>query len=74
MHKDTHMKCYSNLDYHPHDVYAVMMNMKSINKEVDCLAQELSIENIVLSIRQLKEQVKKLETKRVYDIQRPDHI
>ena len=50
------------------------MIIKDINKDIEYFEKELSIENIVLSLRKLKQQVKKLETKTVYDVARPDNI
>ena len=36
--------------------------------------EELSIENIMLSIRKFKEQVDQLNTKKVYDVSLPNRI
>ena len=48
--------------------------MKDINKDIDYFKQEFSIENIVLSLRKLKQQVKKMEIKIANDVPRPDNI
>ena len=74
IHKNIHMKCYSNPEYRSHDVYVVMKNIRDTNKEIEFFKQDLSIENIVLSIRKLKQQVKKLEINRVNYVPRPDNI
>ena len=71
---DTLTECYYSPDCRSHHEYAVMMNILDINKDIEYFKEELSIENIILSIRKLKEQVKKLETKRVCDVARTDNI
>ena len=48
--------------------------MKDINKDIDYFKQEFSIENIVLSLRKLKQQVKNMEVKIANDVPRPDNI
>ena len=50
------------------------MIIKDINKDIEYFEKELSIENIVLSLRKLKQQVKKMETRTVNDVARPDNI
>ena len=50
------------------------MIIKDINKDIEYFEKELSIENIVLSLRKLKQQVKKMETRAVNDVARPDNI
>ena len=51
-----------------------MMNIKDTNRDIEYFKKGLSIENLLLSIRQLKERVRKLETQRVYDVPKPEHI
>ena len=44
-----------------------MIIMKDTNKDVKHFKKEFSLENILLSIRKLRKQIKQLETQRMYD-------
>ena len=51
-----------------------MKILNTTNKELESLKEELSIENILISIRRLKERVEELETRGSYIIQEHECI
>ena len=61
------MMYYSSHYYHSNVVSFVMIIMKDTNKDVKYFKKEFSLENILLSIRKLRKQIKQLETQRMYD-------
>ena len=68
------MQYFLSLDYHFHHEYVITMIINDTNKDIEYIKEELSIENIVLSIRKLKEQVKRLQATRAPNMSQPDHI
>ena len=61
-------------DCHFLDIYARMMYMRDISKDIDNYKQEFSIEHILISIKKLKARVKQLEARHVYEVPQTNGI
>ena len=61
-------------EYHFLDTCARMMCMRDTNKDIDNYKQEFSLEHILVSIKKLRERVKQLETRHVYEVPQTNAI
>ena len=48
--------------------------MKDTNKDVDNYKHEFSIEHILVSIKKLRERIKQLEARHVYEVSRTNPV
>ena len=69
-----HILFYSNLDYPFPNVDLEMKITQNIINDLKYFEQVFSIEQILMSIKSLKEQVKSLESKQLYQIATPSPI